>query len=200
MRAKYVPGLRLVVYIMFTVVIVFVGAAFWTPRHPGHQTTLKCACDTANPHAPPSPAPVRAGFYCVEERDSHRCWHCSVGRNQRQPGDNPEKERVRYSPRWAFLIRVVGCAYLLQTLMERELRSETKKFVNERHRRSLVELEINSRNRQQSFHAIVTLNAVIQSELHRTSDLSNRALRNDSLGTRVTTPHCPPIKATRNDT
>ena len=108
------------------------------PRHPDLiiaesrlQTFLEFAWEATNPHAPPPMELVRAGFYCVKERDSVRCCYCSVGLNQWDPGDSPTREHARYSPRCPFLLRAMGRAYVLQTLMERELSSENAALVME---------------------------------------------------------------------
>ena len=81
---------------------------------------------TVNAHAPAADELVRAGFYCVKDSDSVRCWWCSVGLNQWDPGDRPLREHARYSPRCPLLLQLVGRRFVLGVLNERELTLDTR--------------------------------------------------------------------------
>ena len=81
---------------------------------------------SSSPHAPTADDElVRAGFYCVKDTDSVRCWWCSVGLNQWDPGDRPLREHTRYSPRCPLLLQLVGTRFVLRVSNERELTADT---------------------------------------------------------------------------
>ena len=84
---------------------------------------------SVNPHAPPADELVRAGFYCVEDNDSVRCWWCSAGLNQWDPGVRPLREHARYSTRGPLLMQLVCRRFVLDVLDERELTPDTSQLV-----------------------------------------------------------------------
>lgn len=60
-----------------------------------------------------------------------RCWYCSVGLNQWDPGDQPLKEHARYSPRCPLLLQLVGRKYVLGVLAERESSVEHRDVIDD---------------------------------------------------------------------